>query len=277
MKLSIKDEWRYRGWKPDPKIITISPELENLYELLKRYEDLPKRNQKAKFCNEIEAGRTFLSEIYKIHNVPWMKVLVWNLIIKGNISPFSLPIKRVKGVNGSLDERLVLDDSPHISYESVKVSRKSTEILSSIYIHEITHTQQNHIPGLIEDYYDLEVLSIFNELLYASFKTERYARLYDTNRLQSTFGDLEFLFNYKDNIEENYDLVKACCYIVSTLKAYHLFYIYYYGNTSTKRHILSMIQKVFDHCITVEECLTSLDISYENSLDIQKLERVLNR
>lgn len=284
MEINIKDEIRYRGCKPNPQIITPSQELFELYELLNRCINFLEKNRKAKFCEEIKAGRTFLNEMYKIHDVPWSyykKTLIWEINVEGYISPFSLPIKRVKGEierYGLLKEEITLSDVPTISYKRIEVFKETTEALSSTYIHEITHTQQNHIPELIEDYYDTETLSIFNELLYASYKTEKYAKSYDTSRIQDIIKGLELLFRYKDNIKENYDtLLEACCYLVSTLKAYHLFYIYYYGNTSTKKHILKKIQKVFNHRISVEECLTSLDISYENSLNIQKLERVLNR
>ena len=44
-----------------------------------------------------------------------------------------------------------------------------------------------------------------------------------------------------------------------------------------KDYIILLIQKVFDGDICVEQCLEALDITYENSLNVKRLERYLKR
>ena len=152
-----------------------------------------------------------------------------------------------------------------------------TEQTSSSYVHEITHTQLDSLRGSIQEYYNMEVLSIFNELFHASIldKDERILRLNDSRRIYEmsiTAQELRDHHNGKSPMSRD-ELLDCCKYLVSDLKAYQLFAIFYSANDTLKNEILDDIQSIFDGYMTLEELLNKYEItleSIENSPQILK-------
>ena len=80
------------------------------------------------------------------------------------------------------------------------------------------------------------------------------------------------LYNYIQNGEcvsqdAVWHNVIACKYIVSTVKAFHMFNNYYMGDEIEKNNILWMVQRVLSGSMSVEKLLSELAISYNNSLE----------
>lgn len=152
---------------------------------------------------------------------------------------------------------------------------------SSSYVHEITHTQVDSLKGSLEEYYNVEVLSIFNELFHASIldKDEKILRLNDSRRIYEmsiTAQELRKNFDGKNNMDRN-ELLDCCKYLISDLKAYDLFITFYNANNSVKNDILDDVQSVFDGIITVEELLAKYDVTLDSIEDSPKMLKYFKR
>ena len=67
--------------------------------------------------------------------------------------------------------------------------------------------------------------------------------------------------------------INASMAISSVLQAENLFDKYLYGTNNDKCNILSMIQKVFDGKIQVEDLLNQTEVSIQNSQNYQLIKR----
>ena len=127
---------------------------------------------------------------------------------------------------------------------------KPTEITKLAYTHEIAHSQLNHIKGIIKDYYNTEVISILLESIHAleADPTERLLYVHDTKRLKDLVHIIKELNKYHstDNPEIKNTLLEESVYLQSTLEAYELFLLYYYGSVELKREILAKVQALFN-------------------------------
>ena len=72
-------------------------------------------------------------------------------------------------------------------------------------------------------------------------------------------------------------MIEGSSYAESTLKAYNLFLRYYYGSNKTRKYLLYNVQRVFNQELSLEDLLQELDITLENSQDIQTLSKYLHR
>lgn len=288
MAIPIQDELIYRGCKPNPEIIIPSKEIIQIGSLLDslnlKESILPKEILK----KVLKTSREFLNTYYDLHFVPCdieYKRLFWNFEVSGNINPFKLPITRIEYEDdfyGCLRESILADsENSTISFRGIELPKNITKISSLSYTHEITHTQLNHMPGLIQEYYNTEFLSIFNELLHAFYTKdgESLLREHDARRL----NELKIIINELDKYHDTKDdeiknvLLEGSSYLESTLKAYSLFIRYYYSTDSERKYIVSQLQRAIDGEITLEEILTILDISLENSQDIKSLKKYMSR
>lgn len=288
MAVPIKDELLYRGCNPNPEIITPSKEIIKIGSLLDslnlKESILPKESLK----KVLKTSREFLNTYYDLHFVPCnieYKRLFWSLELSGNINPFKLPIRRVKDVDdfyGSLRESILATaENSTITFRGIELPKNITKLSSLSYTHEITHTQLNHMPGLIQEYYNTEFLSIFNELLHAFYTkdSESLLREHDAKRL----NELKIIINELDKYQDTEDdeirnvLLEGSSYLESTLKAYNLFVRYYYSRESERKYIIQQLQRVIDGEITLEEILNILDVSLENSQDIKTIKKYLKR
>ena len=95
-------------------------------------------------------------------------------------SPFDIPLEILDTnsfISKLTEDNLILDKIKNnnsllerlsIAYKNIGISRIIGEVTTASYIHEITKTQLGEEKGSVRDYYNADVLSIFNELLYAS-------------------------------------------------------------------------------------------------------------
>ena len=148
-------------------------------------------------------------------------------------------------------------------YISVYLSGKSNDELSTVYGHEVTHMITPR--GGCLNAQNSEVLSIFNEKLFALDIDPSGELLTRVNRFRNKalFESAFRLYNADDH--SPYERFKDSIYITSTLLATHLFDMYLEGNDDTKDRIISGIQGVFDGRCTVEDVLSSKNMTYENS------------
>lgn len=285
MPISIKEEIAYRGCNPNPKVIVPSKELISISNLISMANLEEHLLPKERLREVLKSSRNFLNSMYDLHYVPSeiiKKKFIFSLECTGNINPYSLPIFKIETDDdfyGCLKEILSAEEEIKIIFRGIELPKNPTKITSLSYTHEITHTQLNHMRGLIREYYNTEVLSVFNELLHAYYTkdNEVLLREHDARRLKELAFIIDFL-NTKD--ENNYNIerqIEGSCYCESTLKAYNLFIRYYFGTESIRKHIIKSIQRVIDGEITLEEILDSLDITFENSQDIKRFTKYLKR
>ena len=205
------------------------------------------------------------------------------------IDPFNLP---VSFSSSSIVECMVVENVTFInvdeflnrmklSYQGIILPPQINELTESSYIHELTHTQLAHQKGIIKNYFNSEVLSIFLELLniYESSKQETLLPLQDAVRLTELYDILYRLESVHKKIsEEPYeDLLEASKYAESIFKAYHLFVEYYYGSNNLRKYILTTIQNIFNGNIQVEELLDEFEITIHSSIDNPKLTKYFKR
>lgn len=215
-----------------------------------------------------------------------------------SVSPFKIPISYEKKnvLDGSLrpqlfyldafNELLELLPKLNIYYAEVKLPVTSTEFGVPGYVHELVHSQTKNQRGIIDNYYDDEVLSIFMELLCAYERKELYIPVLMsrirclcgtfTNMYLYQTGTLEELKEVKPDYND-VDYLAGGKYVFSILKAFKLLDVYLNGSYGVKKDILIRIQSVFDGARKLSETLESLDVNYESSLDSNVTKRLLSR
>ena len=280
-----------RGLNSNPKIYI--PD-DSLLALLQELQELPIANKEytvhqMKIEDALYDAQTFLRYYYKLRKVPYLhmsKVLGFNFHLIREVNPLKLPITLVPTddiFSGSVTEILTKESSrkPHIIFRGINLSKTITEQTSASYIHEITHTQVDRLKGAIKEYYNLEVLSIFNELFHASVldKDEFLLRLNDSRRIHEMSVIAQELKEYSQGLTtmSREELLDCCKYLISGLKAYNLFITFYYADDYLKNEILDDIQAVFNGYSTIEEILYKHRITLETSQNKEKLLRYFGR
>ena len=288
-KIDKDTEILKRGLNGYPKIINPSDELLSTLKELEQLRVAQTEYQvhQMNINDALYDAQKFLLYYYKLRKVPYLhmiKVLGINIHLIRQINPLKLPINLIPAediFSGSVTEILTNNPKHHIIFREINLSKTTTEHTSASYIHEITHTQLDRLKHSIREYYNLEVLSIFNELFHASIldKDERLLRLNDSRRIYEmsiTAQELRDHYDGKSPMDKE-ELLECCKYLVSGLKAYSLFIKFYYGNEELQNDILDDIQAVYDGYLTVEELLLKHEITYESSQDKQKLIKYFNR
>lgn len=288
MSISKDEEIIRRGLNANPKIINPS---DNLLETLKQYSELPiaKHVSTIHQMNVIDAiydAQTFLLYYYKLHKVPTeniKKILGKQIHFGRYINPLKLPINltpRDDVFSASVVE-VITNQQPYIIFRQIDLANQITEQTSASYIHEITHTQLDSLRGSFRNFYHFEVISIFNELFHASVldNSERLLRLNDSRRIHEMFVTAVDLRNYHDGKEtmDREELLDCCKYLISDLKAYKLFTLFYYANDNVRVEILNAIQAIFDGGLTVEELLLKFDITNDSIEDAKILTKYYKR
>jgi len=259
---------------------------------------------------------TFFNDYYNIHEIGYLsdnklKALLNNKEISTTsdisdiynksakmIDPFKLPINyKLDSINGGTlvtQSILTEDETLHkellnklnLYFTNIELPKRTTEVSTSSYIHEITHSQLESHKGIIEDFNNVEVLSIFNELLYAYNYCEPiiFKKLL-TNRLNSLFLSFNSIYEYKEanfiksvigGIEYGeFDYHTDIKYLISTLKALKLFIKCTGDDRVTKYHIINLINKVFNGDMTVEELLDKVEINQDNILESNYINKLL--
>ena len=266
--------------------------------------------------NMINNSKNFIQNYFKLHNVGYLPTKKLEKLVNNEqivsheelvdilnksakmINPFKLPINFVYDniYEGTLTTQvLILIDDPefkellkklNVYFEDISLSKTVTEFTSVSYVHEIVHTQLESYKGIIENYYNSEVISIFLELLYSYNKD---INLYYLNLLQR-IKDLIIKFNNmytyevehqqikrKDFIYNDYNYHSDTKYLISILKSFNLLSKYFENNYPTKEYIIHQTNRVFEGHRTVEEYLNDLDVTYESSLEYNNVKKLIDK
>ncbi len=286
--LTKDEEIKARGCKSVTKIIIPDEKLQDLANYLSTLPIIKKSYGVHRMHEKdiIHDGQAFFNEYLKLHKIPHFKIIKTPISNKSivsirNIHPYKLPIEHEEDIyNGYLNE-VITPDRNNVLFKSIVFNPNTTELFSSSYVHEITHSQLNSIRGSYEDYFNQEVLSIFLELIHAKevSEHEKILRIQEANRVyeisELTKEQIEFATGRLDLSRE--DQIENSKYIQSDLIALRLFSIYYFSHYSIQKEILMKVQEVFNGEITVEEFLEAFGVSFENSQDKKMLGKYLNR
>ena len=288
-KPTIEEEIVLRGYEQEPEIIKPTKEIVEISPILDDpfLELLPVHKEKIKKTKNSTID--FYETFFKLQRVPYFierKIGPFITTKAGDIHPFALPLKQEKDTDefyGSLNE-VIFFTEPYktIYYKSISLSQNITELSKLAYTHEIAHSQLNHVRGLIKEYYNTEVISIFLELVHALELNdgEYLLTAHDSIRLTELKYIIDELNKYYDRRNEpeiKKVLLEGSLYLQSTLQAYNLFIKYYNSPISIKKEILQSIQKLFDQEHSLEELLSHFDISFDSSIDKNKIHSYIRR
>lgn len=169
-------------------------------------------------------------------------------------------------------------------FSKIILPKKLTSISPISYSHEIVHSQVMSQKGSVENFHNIEVLSIYIELLHAYESSSECFRLDLFNRMEHALANFYSLFIYKNGdrkiLGDNYDELKFhidAQYLQSILVAFNLMNKTLYGTNKTRKYILDQLQKVFDGIITVEDFMERVHCSYQESLDSKYAMRLLKK
>ena len=276
--VNLKEELEYRGYNPNQQIINPSQELIQINEVLNhpRLDIEPTHTDTLK--NTIKSTKSFYKRHFHLERIPHLYEKKGISYIE-TINPFKLPVTQNPNMDedqtsfsGCLREVILPEQEQfHLAYHGLELSNRISELTRLAYTHELAHTQLNHIKGIIEQYYNTEIISIFLELVHAY--EEGLLDVHDAARLKNLQGGIQELID--KNSPESI-LIEASLYTVSTLKAYDLFFKYYCGTTKIKKEIMSYIQSLFSQQITLEDLLYQFEISFESSTQPDRILSYLN-
>lgn len=275
-------EIEYRGHDTQDTTIKVTSDLLDLKTILENTtfnEEIPSKRSLKSIKQE---SFSFYNRHYSLHDIPFTcekSVGPFRIEFSGLTNPFTIPVIKEKNIDpfyGRLNEVITFNSKTTLAYRSISLSKNLTDLSYLAYIHEITHTALTHQIGLVKYYYNSEILSIFNETLAAYEKedNEQLLHLHDKRRLIELKESIATIKNSKTSKE---DLIEASCYCYSVLKAYYLFYMYYYGDQLTKDSIINIIQNTFDGTNTLEDNLTTLGITDSTIINVKSLKKYLYR
>ena len=185
------------------------------------------------------------------------------------ISPLELPITWTPEhtMAGEIQKPLMLipDDTylreAPICFSTILLGNNITKISPATYIHELTHSQLESQKGIVRDYHNKEVLSIFMEKVVAAEQAPKAFAISDRMRLRALLENMILWYMNRNN--HKVITVDQETYIISILKAYNLYDLYNTSSKDIKREILLYVQKVFNGELTVEDLLTKFHITEE--------------
>lgn len=288
-KPTIEEEILLRGYEQEPKIIFPTQSIIEISQTLDDpfLEPLPIQKEKLKKAKNSTID--FYETFFKLQRVPYFierKFGPFTITKAGDIHPFALPTKQEKDTDefyGALNE-VIFFTEPHktIYYKSISLSENITELSKLAYTHEIAHSQLNHVRGLIKEYYNTEVVSIFLELVHAFELNdgEYLLSAHDSIRLTELKYIIDELKKYYDRRHEpeiKKVLLEGSLYLQSTLEAYSLFIKYYNSSLKIRKEILLGIQKLFNQNYSLEDFLSKFDITLESSIDKEKIHQYIRR
>ncbi len=290
MSITKDEEIIKRGYRPNPKIYIPDS---NIIKTVNKLEELEFVQtdygvSRMKLRDSLYDAKQFLDYYYNLHNVPYLffkKIGNINFHTIINRHPYKLPIIPTISdetiFDGATIEEITHGKKPKVIFRGIELNKVVTECSSATYVHELTHTQVDSIKGSIRNYYNAEILSIFNELFHYMILggDERLLRLTDSRRVCELNLIFEDLINFRNGTSSmtRDELLEDSKYAVSILKAYNLFITFYYSNEKIKNEILDDIQCVFDGYLTLEEMLKKYEVTLESSKDEKKLLKYFNR
>ena len=178
------------------------------------------------------------------------------------MSPFDIPITYIpcEELKCSVIRSIPMQKLGNIQVIQ-SINFTPSNIMATIYAHEITHTQYQSK----EFIYD-EILPIFVEELINSLtdnnKNMFYARI---NNLLECLKEINKNPFPQDEIEE-FNKLNTIKYIESTLIAYMLYHIYTNESlSSTKTRIIDDVQSVIDGTLSIENLISKYELTDKNT------------
>ncbi len=186
--------------------------------------------------------------------------------IKSKIKVHNLPISYQSGnsMEGKVNKLIIycknieLLKKYKIIFSGIILGSDFNYLSPFILIHEQIHSLLERNKGVIENYYNSELLPILMESIGAYTHNNILADLIIKNRLYLCEHDKKKLQKEKDDLKVNK-------YLNSSFLAYYLFDIYISYNRLIKNEMLEKIEKVLDGSLQLEEFLKLYDATYENS------------
>ena len=298
------------GHDTDIKLVELSDKLIELAVMLAKDEEYEKSEFKPIYKQPkiiLKESKVFLRNKFILHSIPYADETIIKLKLHGRIvrsekelvklyngvgrlvDPFELPVKFVNEpyYYGNVSLCTNISDDPEflkhmkLFFKSIELGHRTNDMTGVCYVHEIIHTQLESVKGIVREYYNSELLSIFMELVYAYENGLVLLRETLKNRINMFLTEFHSLYNFlygSDTTEDGlWHNVIACKYIVSTVKAFHLFCNYYIGDEIEKNNILWEIQSVFSGRKSLEDVLDILGITYQNSLEQTHIQTLIEK
>ena len=213
------------------------------------------------------------------------------------ISPFKLPIKYKKAniFDGCLSTSILLRedaenddylDKLNLYFQHIELPKKVTELSIPSYVHEITHALIESHKGLTHEFYNSEVLPIFNELLYAYLHNNDMLKVLISNRLNSIYNSFNSIYEYNNNEGHNaienkvyteFDYHVDIKYLLSTLKAFCLLASLTDEEFISSSYIIHQAARVFEGHRSVEEFLSDVGITNDKCYTTDAVSKILKK
>ena len=178
------------------------------------------------------------------------------------LSPFDIPITYIpcEELKCSVIRSIPMQKLGNIQVIQ-SINFTPSNIMATIYAHEITHTQYKS-----KEFIYNEILPIFVEELINSLtdnnKNMFYARI---NNLLECLKEINKNPFPQDEIEE-FNKLNTIKYIESTLIAYMLYHIYTNESlSSTKARIIDDVQSVIDGTLSIENLISKYELTDKNT------------
>ena len=304
------------GYSPDIERLELDNELLSCMEEISKIDTTPYEGYEIPYISKFQMkqdAKRFMNEKFRLHPVGYLSKRALRGVLKDPriqtiddistiynqapkwIDPFQLPIQyKLNSIFGGLlvvpgvvteDPAFIEEILPKLNvyFMHVNLPKTITPVATMSYVHEITHSQLESHKGIIEDYYNEEMLSIFMELLQTYEKNPRIFEINFVNRVQNLLINFYSMYLFESGLENpereytDYDYFHDSQYFVSILEAFQLLHLYVSSNDSIKKYIQEGIQKVFDGDITLEMFLDSVDIHYRNSLNPEYIKSFIKK
>lgn len=167
------------------------------------------------------------------------------------------------------DSKLILkeideDNYKNIVFNQIILPKCEKKLASTVYAHELAHTQLMTQDGGTNSIFNEEMIPILMEFIFADkldngSSSLKYVR---NERLMSTAKFIDLL-SKRDKLSF-LNRVTTEKYIISSLQAMELFRIYYSSNEVVKKEILSDINDIFNGDKIVEDIINKYQIDYND-------------
>lgn len=152
-----------------------------------------------------------------------------------------------------------------IFVETIFLGNKYDKLSIGTYIHEITHALIDRHKGVVENYYNDELLSIFMEKVaidHIDTSSDKFlVKCSETYRLANVKESLKEIDTYKNESEENKECLK---YIQSSLYAGVLFDRYSKAESNKKREMLEQVKTILNGKSKLSDFIEEQQLSIED-------------
>lgn len=294
------------GHDPDLSKLTLTQPITNYAKSISEIDLIPFDGRELSYISKLQLfdnAQRFMNEKFRLHPVGFLtderigRILrskriqsvddiprIYNKSAK-MMNPFELPLNyRIDSVFGGslVAQNVVTEDTKYyedmlpklnLYFSEIAMPKVLTTAAPTTLVHEITHSQLASQKGIIENYYNGEVLSIFMEFLH-SYETDPTVFTIDfVNRLQNILVNFYSMYIYeagRKNPEREYgeyDYFSDSQYLISIAKAIAMIHKYLNSNEKIRKSMIQGIQNVFDGKNTLEDYLEAIDIDLDSSWD----------